>query len=360
MNVLAQTLLNLAFSIAPRQDRVWLEDMRYEAAFIENPLSWSFSALGLALRWRLAHILATPSQMAFASVAMAAVAAILILPNMTSKVTPANSVALPTPQSPTVTAESPDTYIDPSLSRSAEAQDVPAENGSAAYSEPLPPTLPAPSQAITEAELPEPIPIPPTLPSTPLAEAPTTPSDDRDVVLGDSQLETDEDVSEEEVSEEALSQEPIQEMTGMIPTDAATTSTEAASADTNATSAAPTSAETTIIESAPGSSSDTATIEAMIEAAVQQEKKDEVEALEVNTSTVRLKITKEVTLLVYQGTSINDELLFSGTTQTANLGYDLPIFIKASDGSAIELYLSADSSITLDSGEIERIIKPIP
>ena len=95
----------------------------------------------------------------------------------------------------------------------------------------------------------------------------------------------------------------------------------------------------------------------MIEAAVQQEKKDEVEALEVNTSTIRLKITKEVTLSVYQGTSSSDELLFSGTTQTATLGYDLPIFIKASDGSAIELYISEDLSITLDTGEIEKIIK---
>ena len=193
--LVAQALLNLAFSIAPRNERVWLEDMRYEAAFIENPLSWSLSALGLALRWRLAHILATPSQMAFASVAMAAIAAILILPTMTNKVVPANSTALSTPQSPTVTAESPDAYVDPSLSRSAEAQAVPADNDAANYSEPLLPTLPEPSQAITEAELPEP--IPPTLPSTSVGEATATSSDDRGIVLGDSQLETDEDVSEE-------------------------------------------------------------------------------------------------------------------------------------------------------------------
>ena len=82
-----------------------------------------------------------------------------------------------------------------------------------------------------------------------------------------------------------------------------------------------------------------------------------MDSLEVNVSSVSLKITKEVTLEVYQGTSVNDELLFSGTTQTATLGYDLPIFIKASDGSAIELYISEDSSIRLDDGEIEKIIK---
>ncbi len=339
MNPLAQALLNLAFSIAPRQNRVWLEDMRYEAAFIDNPLSWSLSALGLALRWRLAHIMATPTQMAFASVAMAAVAAILILPNMTNKVAPANSAAFPTPQSPTITAESPDSS---SISRSAEAQDLPAENAESTtemgFSEPLPPTLPTPATA-PEGEVAEA--VSPTLP----AAIPEATDDDMaetatgSVTLGDTPLS--EVPATAAASETAtLDQEQVEQNSfGLVPTD---------------------TAENTATESDAESSD----IEAMIEEALTQEKKDkasslevEVDSLEVNVSSVSLKITKEVTLEVYQGTSVNDELLFSGTTQTATLGYDLPIFIKASDGSAIELYISEDSSIRLDDGEIEKIIK---
>jgi hypothetical protein len=105
--------------------------------------------------------------------------------------------------------------------------------------------------------------------------------------------------------------------------------------------------------------SDQVDIEAIIDAAVGQQK-DESKALEVNATKISLKITKEVTLEIYQGTSESDELLFSGTTQSATLAYDLPIFIKADEGSAIELYLSKDSRITLDDGKIEKVIQTTP
>ena len=251
MNPLAQALLNLAFSIAPRQNRVWLKDMRYEAAFIDNPLSWSLSALGLALRWRLAHIMATPTQMAFASVAMAAVAAILILPNMTNKVAPANSATFAAPQSPTITAESPDSA---SISRSAEPS-VPAENTESpaemGFSEPLPPTLPTPTTT-PESEVAEA--VAPTLPAAvpdidDMAETATG-----SVALGDTPLS--EVPATTAASQTAtLAQEQVEQNSfGLVPTD---------------------TAENTATESDAESSD----IEAMIEEALTQEKKDEVGSL---------------------------------------------------------------------------------
>lgn len=321
---LAQTFLNLAFSITPHKDRVWLEDMRYEAAFIQHPLTWSLSALSLALRWRLAHILQTPSQIAFASVTVAAIATMVIVPNLLRSKTAPVTTALPSSTAASQETAA-DAYIDPSVSRYAEAQDVPAENpqADAGFSEPLPPTLPAATPAISDATLSEP--VPPTLPSgaefAPLSENP--PETSEDIVLG--AIESAQTNSSTETATASESEMPENEMGVSTPSpDAAIESGET-------------------------------DIEAMIEAALEQDK--EVRVLELNTSSVRLKINQEVTLEVYQGTSTSDKLLFSGTSSNATLTYDLPIFIKTSDGSAIELIWGEGSSTTLGAGQSERLIQ---
>jgi hypothetical protein len=83
MNPLASLLLSFAHALAPKADKVWIADMRLEAAFVPNKLSFALSALGLACKFRFAALrMNRPVGLAFASVALAAVATFLVVPNL--------------------------------------------------------------------------------------------------------------------------------------------------------------------------------------------------------------------------------------------------------------------------------------
>jgi hypothetical protein len=83
MNPLTSLILMFAQALAPKADRVWISDMRLEAAFVPNKLSFAFAALGLAFKFRVAALRVNrPVGIAFASVALAAVATFLVVPNL--------------------------------------------------------------------------------------------------------------------------------------------------------------------------------------------------------------------------------------------------------------------------------------
>jgi hypothetical protein len=83
INPLASLLFSLAHALAPKADRLWIGDMRLEAAFVPNKLSFAFAALGLAFKFRFAALkLNRPVGIAFASFAVAAVATFLVVPNL--------------------------------------------------------------------------------------------------------------------------------------------------------------------------------------------------------------------------------------------------------------------------------------
>ncbi len=100
MNPFISLLLTLAQALAPKADKLWLADMRLEAAFVPNKLRFALAALGLAFRFRFTSLrLNRPVGFAFGSVALAALA-ILFVPRLFS-----NNTALytqPTPASESV------------------------------------------------------------------------------------------------------------------------------------------------------------------------------------------------------------------------------------------------------------------
>jgi hypothetical protein len=83
MNALASLLLNAAHAVAPKQDKLWIGDMRLEAPFVPNKLRFALAALGLAFKFRFAALKANrPVGIAFASAALAAVATLLFVPRL--------------------------------------------------------------------------------------------------------------------------------------------------------------------------------------------------------------------------------------------------------------------------------------
>lgn len=83
MSPFASLLFSFAHAVAPRQDKIWIGDMRLEAAFVPNKLGFAFAALGLAFKFRFATLkLSRPAGIAFASVALAAVATFLVVPGL--------------------------------------------------------------------------------------------------------------------------------------------------------------------------------------------------------------------------------------------------------------------------------------
>jgi hypothetical protein len=71
---------------------------------------------------------------------------------------------------------------------------------------------------------------------------------------------------------------------------------------------------------------------------------------------VNLKIVGKVTLEVYEGTSA-EELLFNGTTKAGQtLVYDLPIYIKASHGQAVQVYADEQFRGLLGNDAVEVVI----
>jgi hypothetical protein len=99
MTPLASLLLNLAYAVAPKQDKVWLNDMRLEAPFVAGKLRFAFAALGLAFKFRFTTLkLNRPMGIAFASVAVAALATILFVPRfmLQQDTTNATMSSLPT------------------------------------------------------------------------------------------------------------------------------------------------------------------------------------------------------------------------------------------------------------------------
>jgi hypothetical protein len=83
MNPVASLLFYLAHAAAPKADKLWIGDMRLEAHFVPNQLRFALSALGLAFRFRLAALkLNRPVGIAFGSVALAALATVLVVPRL--------------------------------------------------------------------------------------------------------------------------------------------------------------------------------------------------------------------------------------------------------------------------------------
>jgi hypothetical protein len=365
MSSFIKALLNFAHAVAPHKDRLWLEDMRYEAAFIPNKFSWGLSALGLALRWRLAQMFSHgPSRLAFTSVAVAAVATLLIVPNLNpkTKTTPA-SVAVPSPSiiAPEQTAAESETASssyaeDASISRSAEAQTLPEENTAAtdtdlALSQAQPPMLPNVSAPITDAEAVS-GPIPPTVPT------PQTQSSVEQDILAQASLDQITEPQNQATEPSNADDESI--LLGALPSP--TTPAEA-STNQQVDAEAATSSGLVELPASPEAAVpiDQNDIEAVIEGAIkQEEKKDEttLETLELASSSVSLKIIKEVTLEIRQGINASDKLLFSGMTQAGQtLVYTLPIYVQASDGTALEVYADEELRGNLGDGETIKVIQ---
>jgi hypothetical protein len=83
MNPFASLLFRLAHLVAPKPDKLWIGDMRLEAPFVPNKLRFAFAALGLAFKFRWAAMrLNRPASLAFASATLAAVATLLVVPNL--------------------------------------------------------------------------------------------------------------------------------------------------------------------------------------------------------------------------------------------------------------------------------------
>jgi hypothetical protein len=146
LSPLAAMLLSVAHAIAPNKDKLWLEDMQLEAAFVPNKLRFAFSALKLALsfRWKtLKHN--RPAALAFTSVALAALATLLFVPRLFVN-QPTTNVAMTAPDTYETTSE----YL----------EDAAAERGITAEAQAGGPAAEAPTQdAVAEAgpEVQEPI-----------------------------------------------------------------------------------------------------------------------------------------------------------------------------------------------------------
>jgi hypothetical protein len=83
LSPLASLLLSLAHFIAPKEDKLWIGDMRLEAAFVPNTLQFALSALFLALRFRWNAVRQNrTATLAFASTALAALAVLLFVPRL--------------------------------------------------------------------------------------------------------------------------------------------------------------------------------------------------------------------------------------------------------------------------------------
>jgi hypothetical protein len=82
LSPLALLLLNLAQFVAPKDDKFWIGDMRLEAPFVPHKLQFAFSALGLAFKFRWKVLKHRPATLAFASMAVAAVATLLFVPRI--------------------------------------------------------------------------------------------------------------------------------------------------------------------------------------------------------------------------------------------------------------------------------------
>lgn len=83
LSPLASLLLSLAHIVAPKKDKLWIGDMRLEAAFASNKLQFALSALGLACKFRWEAIRQNrTATLAFASTALAALAVLLFVPRM--------------------------------------------------------------------------------------------------------------------------------------------------------------------------------------------------------------------------------------------------------------------------------------
>ena len=77
-------LVQLAYALAPKQDKQWIKDMQFELSFIgkEQRLRWVLGALGLAFKLRFSSLewVGTPRGMALATALAAAVAAVVFVP----------------------------------------------------------------------------------------------------------------------------------------------------------------------------------------------------------------------------------------------------------------------------------------
>ncbi len=132
MNPFALMMLNLACALAPKEGKVWLQDMRLEAAFVPDKLRFALAALGLALKFRFAAWkLNRPVGIAFASVAVAALATVLFVPRLMGNQNTSNAaMSLPVPSSESV-------------------QDIAAQRGISADAQV---TVPAETETATQAE----------------------------------------------------------------------------------------------------------------------------------------------------------------------------------------------------------------
>jgi hypothetical protein len=363
MNGFINALLNFAHAIAPRDTKLWLEDMRHEAEFIPNKLSWSLSALGMALRWRLTQIFTpAPSRLAFASLAVAAIATLLIVPNLKNKTVPSSvTQSSPITPAPTVTAATPTTEIsndNASVSRSAEAQILPAENDIAAATpgpEAIPPTLP---DTRTNAEAVS----GPVAPTVPTAQAITPNLSVGETTVQDDSAEANAATSEspgQMMADDTDSALDANQMTRPAASTDATKQLTYSEPGVINSEAESTTQVSEIPAMAAESQSD---IESVIEGAIEQEqKKDELAVLSLTAPSVDLKIIKEVTLEIRQGTTASDPLLFSGTTQAGQtLVYTLPIYVAASDGAALEVYSNKTLEGFLGNSATIRVIQSAP
>jgi hypothetical protein len=154
LSPLASLLLSLAHWVAPKDDKVWIGDMRLEAVFVPNKLQFALSALGLALRFRWGVLKHRPATLAFASMAVAAVATLLFVPRMLNNPPTANG------------AMSPVTNSDSYEATSEYLQDAAAERGVTADAQAA-----QPEEAVTEAAVPQTLETAAQANTTPAAEA---------------------------------------------------------------------------------------------------------------------------------------------------------------------------------------------
>jgi hypothetical protein len=147
LSPLALLLLSLARFIAPKNDKLWIGDMRLEAAFVPDKLRFALSALGLALKFRWEAIRQNrTATLAFASTALAALAVLLFVPRMFNNPSKTNA-AMSAPSSYEGTSE----YLEQAAVDRGISAD--AQEAAPAAEAPAPQTTAPTQDAVAEAPL---------------------------------------------------------------------------------------------------------------------------------------------------------------------------------------------------------------
>jgi hypothetical protein len=345
LSPIAALLLKAAHAIAPKQDKVWLEDMRLEAPFVPNQLSFALAGLKLAFAFRMGTWrLNTPLGITFASFALAALAALLFVPRVFLN-QPATNATMSMPASE-------------AASSSESVQDIATERGISADAQQVVP--PAPNAAITS------LPEPQVEAATPEAQGTLQATDPAQVVpqTASDAAEVPQDPEQESLAQAANDvPEPLAAVPVPLPTPTsasnATDQLDETSGPTSpAESAATATSSSTEVPASPEPIPDVATAKQPATASVPTpttpSANSTVLTTQVKEVSVKLEVVTDAFLTVYNGSD------FSGTprvnrqvTSRESFTFNVPFSLYIDKASALRV-TADDSSFTLGETNEEQ------